>query len=271
MTLTRVDQVVSVRGLELHYRETRDTRETWDTRDTPDTRPGQGGAGIPVIALHGHPGTAATWDAVAGPICAPKNPEGSGDSANESPGASRFVALTQRGYGDSARSTSYEYDDFVADVFGFADVLGLDTFVLLGHSFGGTIASLAAELDSARLRGLVLEDSVLPRDPYPWRDPERPEGELAYDWDVVAAISSRLADPDPAWWTSLARIGCPTLVLGGGSTSHVPQDLLADAVELIPDARLVTIEDAGHTPHRTRPERFAREVRAFLGTLTSAG
>ena len=251
MTLTRVDQVVSVRGLKLHYRETRDTQA------------GPNSVGIPVIALHGHPGTAATWDAVAGPICAP------GDGADASAGASRFVALTQRGYGDSARAASYAYEDFVADVFGFADALGLDAFVLLGHSFGGTIASLAAESDSARLRGLVLEDSVLPRDPYPWRGPERPEGELAYDWDLVAALTSQFADPDPAWWASLARIGCPTLVLGGGSTSHVPQDLLADAVRLIPDARLVTLEGAGHTAHRTQPERFAGEVRAFLGALTA--
>jgi pimeloyl-ACP methyl ester carboxylesterase len=49
-------------------------------------------------------------------------------------------------------------------VFGFADALGLESFVLLGHSFGGAIASLAAGIDSSRLLGLVLGDSVLPRD-----------------------------------------------------------------------------------------------------------
>jgi esterase len=67
--------------------------------------------------------------------------------------------------------------------------------------------------------------------------------------------------------TQLADIGCPTLVIAGGSTSHVPQDLLARAAELIPDARLVTLEGAGHTVHRTQPERFVAEVRAFLGAV----
>jgi esterase len=244
MTLTQADQVVSVHGLKLHYRETRETSESG------------GAGGVPILALHGHPGTAATWDGVAGAICAGGAP-------------SRFLALTQRGYGQSARASSYAYGDFAADVYGFADALGLESFVLLGHSFGGTIASLAAELDSARLLGLVLEDSVLPRDPRPGRFPEPPEGELPYDRALAPAISSQFSDPDPAWWASLARIGCPTLIIGGGSTSHVPQQLLADAAELIPDARLVTLEGAGHTTHRTQPERFTAEVRAFLGALVA--
>jgi esterase len=243
MTLTRVDQVVSVHGLKLHYRETRESD----------------GGGVPVLALHGHPGTAATWDGVAEAICA----------AGLGGRSSRFLALTQRGYGESARASSYAYGDFATDVYGFADALGLDSFVLLGHSFGGTIASLAAEFDSARLLGLVLEDSVPPRDPRPGRFPEPPEGELPYDRDLVSAISSQFSDPDPAWWASLARITCPTLIIGGGSTSHVPQQLLADAAELIPDARLVTLEGAGHTTHRTQPERFAAQLRAFLGGLVA--
>ena len=235
MTLTQVDRTVSVRGLELHCRET-------------------GSGDVPVIALHGHPGTAATWDGVATAIC------GTGNRY-------RFLALTQRGYGGSERASSYRYEEFAGDVFGFADALGLGSFVLLGHSFGGTIASLAAGLDSSRLLGLVLEDSVLPRFPGPTRVPERPEGELAYDWNVALALTAQFSAPDPAWWASLAHIGCPTLIIAGGSTSHVPQDLLAGAAELIPDGRLVTLEGAGHTPHRTEPDSFVREVTGFLGSL----
>jgi pimeloyl-ACP methyl ester carboxylesterase len=110
---------------------------------------------------------------------------------------------------------------------------------------------------------------VLPRDPRPGRFPEPPEGELPYDRDLVSAIGSQFSDPDPTWWASLARIACPTLIIGGGSTSHVPQQLLAEAAELIPDARLVTLEGAGHTAHRTQPERFAAQVRVFIGGLVA--
>jgi esterase len=248
--MTQVDRCVSVHGLKLHYRQT-------------GIGSAVGGAGVPVIALHGHPGTAATWDGVAEAICANGD---DGDAAGNE-GSYRFLALTQRGYGESARASSYAYADFAGDVFGFADALGLDSFVLLGHSFGGTIASLAAGIDSSRLLGLVLEDSVLPRDPGSRLDLRRPEGEPAYDWDVALAIMSQFSDPDPAWWASLAHIGCPTLVLAGGSTSHVPQDLLAEAAEVIPQGRLVTLEGAGHTAHRTQPDRFVGEVRGFLEAL----
>ena len=251
MALTQLDRTVSVRGLTLHYRET-------------------GVGALPIVALHGHPATAATWDAVAGAICA------AGDEARHGTGSGyRVLALTQRGHGRSSHAGSYAFEDFAADVFGFADAVGLDSFVLLGHSMGGTVASLAAAAatgsDSTRLLGLILEDSVLPRFPPSAPRPpvvrERPEGELPYDWDVVSAIASQFADPNPDWWASLGRIRCPTLIVAGGSTSHVPQDLLADAAAAIPDARLVTIEGAGHTVHRTKPDRFVAEVAAYLRSL----
>jgi esterase len=191
---------------------------------------------------------------------------GDGGDAAGNGNAYRFPALTQRGYGESARASSYAYADFAGDVFGFADALGLESFVLLGHSFGGAIASLAAGIDSSRLLGLVLEDSVLPRDRHSGLDLRRPARESAYDWNAALAIMPQCSDPDPAWWASLAHVGCPTLVLAGGSTSHVPQDLLAQAAEAIPQGRLVTLEGAGHTAHRTQPDRFVGQVRGFLET-----
>ena len=104
--------------------------------------------------------------------------------------------------------------------------------MLLGHSMGGTVASLAAAHSPAGLLGLVLEDSVPPREgvhlPEPAR-PAHPEA-LPYDWQLVPKIFAQLEAPDPAWWTSLARISVPTLVIAGGSTSHVPQDALAPHV-----------------------------------------
>ena len=243
MTLTRPDRTASVRGLSLHYRET-------------------GAGDLPIVALHGHPGSAATWDEVAGAICS-----ADGTPETRRPGGYRVFALTQRGHGKSSHAASYAFEEFAADVFGFADAIGLDSFVLLGHSMGGTVASLAAASGSARVRGLILEDSVLPRSASPLGVRERPEGDLPYDWDVVPALASQFADPDPAWWASLGRIRCPTLVVAGGSTSHVPQQLLAEAAAVIPDARLVTVEGAGHTVHRTEPDRFVAEVTGFLPSL----
>ncbi|WP_194895593.1 alpha/beta fold hydrolase [Catenulispora pinisilvae] len=227
-----VDHVAHVRGLNLHYRETGPTD------------------GPALVAVHGHPGRAHIWDATAAAL------EGF-----------HVFALTQRGYGDSDRPGRYGFPIWRDDVFGFADALGLDEFVLLGHSMGGTVSALAAEQHPERLRALILEDTVPPKQGLKLPAPERPEEEPPYDWDVLPAVFDAISAPDPAWWHDLARITTPTLVLAGGATSHVPQDLLAEAAALMPGARLVTLEGAGHTPHRDAPERFLAEVRGFLADL----
>jgi pimeloyl-ACP methyl ester carboxylesterase len=68
---------------------------------------------------------------------------------------------------------------------------------------------------------------------------------------------------DRAAWDALATIAVPTLVVGGGSASHVPQDLLAEVAERIPDGTLVTVE-AGHFVHNEAPEAFADAVLDWL-------
>jgi pimeloyl-ACP methyl ester carboxylesterase len=238
MKCEQLDQTVSANGISLHYRET----------GPP--------SGVPVIALHGHPGTASVWDETAREI---------GDV-----GGYRFLALTQRGYGLSDRTGPYCFETFAADVLAFADARELERFVLVGHSMGGTVASLVAAQSSTRLLGLVLVDSVAPRESVRLPAPARPSSaeSLPYDWELVPAILGQLATPEPRWWSSLARITVPTLVIAGGSTSHVPQAVLADAAALIPQARLVTLEGAGHSPHRDAPERFLPELAGFLRELT---
>lgn len=235
MTFEAVDMVADIGRVSLHYRE---------------TGPADG---LPVVALHGHPGSAETWDAAAEGVC--------------DTGDYRFIAVTQRGYGRSARVGPYSLDAYAEDVLEFVAELGLSRFVLVGHSMGGTVASLAAaKLPAGRLLGLVLEDSVPPREgvhlPEPVRPP-RPES-LPYDWELVPSIFAQLEAPDPAWWASLARISVPTLVMAGGGTSHVPQDVLAEAAALIPQARMVTMDGVGHSIHRDAPERFLSELTAFL-------
>ena len=45
----------------------------------------------------------------------------------------------------------------------------------------------------------------------------------------------------------------------------MPQDLLAEAAQLIPDATLITIP-AGHRVHTSRPAEFTAAVLDFLRT-----
>ncbi len=72
----------------------------------------------------------------------------------------RLIAIDQRGHGDSDWSVEGDYtrDAFVADVEGFREALGLDQFILIGHSMGGLNAVSYAVAYPQRVRALVLVD-----------------------------------------------------------------------------------------------------------------
>ena len=91
-------------------------------------------------------------------------------------------------------------------------------------------------------------------------------GDLDYDWNVIPAVFAQLNDPDPAWWDDLGRIGAPTLYVSGGTTSPTPAEWVTDLIAAVPDARLVTIEGAGHQVYVVRPVEFLAAVRPFLDT-----
>ena len=62
----------------------------------------------------------------------------------------------------------------------------------------------------------------------------------------------------------LSDIGCPTLIIWGPKDMLVPIKDAHEFDRLIPDSRLVIYEDTGHIPMLERPERFNRDLRAFL-------
>lgn len=204
---------------------------------------------MPLVLLHGMPSDHSVWAPLAPDLAAL---------------GYRVITPDQRGHGGSARTSTYSLEEMRDDLHQFAGALGLGRFVLGGHSMGGTVATLFAERYPGWLAGLILVDSPPPdgsgsADPGP-----RPEGELPYDWAVMPAIFAQLSHPDPAWWADLPAITARTLVIGGGTTSPVPQQLLAKEAGLIPGATLVTIEGAGHSVHQTKPAEFLAAVTPFL-------
>lgn len=202
--------------------------------------------GPPLVLLHALGESAADWDNVR--------------AAFEP--LRRVYALDQRGHADSGWPGDYAFPSMAADVLGFVDALGLDRVDMIGHSMGGTVACLFAEDHPDRLNRLVLEDiAMLYR-----RNraiPDRPDEPLPFDWEVVTAVRAQIDDPDPAWSERVAEITVPTVVIGGGPDSHIPQELVAELAKTLPDGRLVTIE-AGHHVHRNRPAEFVAAVLDFL-------
>ena len=233
------DRTIALGNLNIHYRQVGE-------QDLP-----------PLIVLHGLGGRAEEWDHVLLAL------------------ADRYhvVALDQRGHGESSWPGNYSFEFMRDDLAAFADALALHRFSLIGHSMGGTVAYLFAEKWPDRIVRLVCEDTAPPSladassiDSWAGDDDgeEQPAGPLPFDEPVWTAIIAQLRQPDPAWWSELPQISAPILIVGGGPSSHVPQEKLAEVAALIPDCSLVTISDAGHMIHLTRPEGYIALLRDFL-------
>ena len=67
------------------------------------------------------------------------------------------VALDHRGHGQGIRSrSSFRLEDCADDVVALADTLGINTFIPVGYSMGGTIAQLIWKQHEHSVNGLVL-------------------------------------------------------------------------------------------------------------------
>jgi len=71
-------------------------------------------------------------------------------------GTTRTVAFDLWGFGASGRPPTLRPQDWVRQVIGLMDRLGLAHAVLVGHSMGGRVALMCAVQAPARIRGLVL-------------------------------------------------------------------------------------------------------------------
>ena len=62
----------------------------------------------------------------------------------------------------------------------------------------------------------------------------------------------------------MPEITAPTLLVGGGPTSHVPQDLLVDVSKAVPDCGVGTIP-VGHNVHESDLDGFVETVLDRIG------
>lgn len=135
--------------------------------------------GDPVVLLHGYMDAGGTWDLVA-----PRLAEA----------GHWVIAPDLRGYGRTERlhaSGYYHFPDYVADVAALTRALELASFRLVGHSMGGTIATLFSGAAPDRVRSLVLIEGAGPPDNAPEVAPDRMARWLA---DVAASPKERAMD-----------------------------------------------------------------------------
>jgi pimeloyl-ACP methyl ester carboxylesterase len=201
----------------------------------------------PVVALHALGEAGTDWAQVAGALVED---------------GYRVIAPDLRGHGGSDWPEEYSYDSIRDDIVGLLDALELERPILMGHSLGGAVALVVAQSEPDRISRLIVEDAPPPF-PRERACPARPDVPLPFDWQVVESVYQQMNDPTRRWWPGLQQITAPTLVIGGGQASTIPQDQLAAVAALIPDCELVTIE-AGHLVHDAEPEQVIQTVRGWL-------
>jgi len=244
------------------------------------------GDGPPVVLVHGGLGNRAMWRPQVGALTA---------------AGYRCLAYDLRGHGETrggedvlAFSPALLRDD----LFRFADALELDSFALIGLSVGGMVAQEAAIAAPDRLDAVVMADTWVTTGA---SERERAAGRaltpvvdgalrmfgtgpLAYlaaramgdrDAEARELVRAATAGTSPAsalrvWRgigehdtrSRLPAVRVPALVIAGARDQNLGQaKLLADLVE---DAELVVLPDAGHITNLHQPERFSAAVLDFL-------
>ena len=101
------------------------------------------GGGSPLLALHGMASSAYWYERVA----------------NHLSEYHRIIAPDQRGHGQTAQaSTGYDWETLAMDLVGLLDYLELDRVSVVGHSWGGHVASNLAARHPDRINSLIMID-----------------------------------------------------------------------------------------------------------------
>ncbi len=146
-----------------------------------------GGAGRPVVMIHGWPLSAESWTAQTAAL------QGAGY---------RVVAYDRRGFGRSDKpSRGYDYDTLTEDLDGLMTSLDLRDVTLVGFSMGGgEVARYITKYGQERLRSVVFASAV---PPYMLQTDDNPEGPLTKE--KAAVMTESLADDREAFFDQFTK------------------------------------------------------------------
>lgn len=239
--------------------------------------------GVPVVFLHGVTDSWHSFERVLPQL----------------PPAMHAFAVSQRGHGDSSRPTDgYLFYDMSADLQAFLDAVGLRQAILVGHSMGASVAQRFVIDHPDRVLGLVLMGAFasLYHDPaltdfytsaiVPLTDPIAVEFARAWQQSTLAramapdhldtVVAETVKVPARVWRAAfagflntpdfsgeLATVFVPSLIVWGDRDTYTlrpSQDRLA---AVLPQARLIVYEGAGHAFHWEDPVQFAHDLVTF--------
>lgn len=189
----------------------------------------------------------------------------------------RVVALDLRGHGQSdAPYTDYTMAEMVSDLQAVVEELDFPPqFILIAHSFGGSIAVEYANAHPERLAKLVL---IATAGEYPLPkaarlamrmplDVIRPFWKYRPKWDAEIHVMKRMAQNNMLkWrgWPLMRNITTPTLVVTGERDVYFPRKVFDDVGKMIPNAEVYDIGSAKHKVQLERHQAVTRAIERFI-------
>ena len=241
-----------------------------------------GSAGIPVLLLHELGGSSESWREVIS-LLAPDR---------------RVIAVDFRCAGRSEKPIgSFELSDIAEDAEALLRALGIPEAVdVIGAALGSLVGALLAIRHPDRVRRLMMcavaPDMAGPTRAYVAQRAEKvrvvgmrgvAEASLANSFPAAhpeqrAAYDAIYLGNDPAAYAELslalarlemtaadwAAICAPVLVASGAHDFLWPPDIGRQVAALIPNARFVVMEEAGHFPHLQAPGPLVRLAGEFF-------
>ncbi|MEY8828496.1 alpha/beta fold hydrolase [Sedimentitalea sp. XS_ASV28] len=248
-------------------------------KSLPHRRAGQG---FPLVLVHGYLGGSAQWEAEIAHFC------------------DRFdvIAPDLPGFGDASDQAGCDRIGDMADrTIGLLDELGVDAFILMGHSMGGMIAQEMAAKSGPRVSRLVLygtgplglmpdrfepigvsrerltSDGVaktIERIGATWFR----KGDASAGFRLIVEIGAKanqqaaLAALDAmAGWdgrSALKALEMPTLVVWGHEDRSYRWPQVETLWKNLPNATLSVIPGASHAAHLEKPRLFQAILEDFL-------
>lgn len=213
----------------------------------------------------------------------------------------RTIALDLRNHGASAHDADMRYVTMAEDVLRTTEQLSASPAVLLGHSMGGKAAMQAALINADAVARLIVADiAPVPNPPHllpvaeamaelplsPGMTRAQADAALAGavpESGVRAFLLQNLQlGSAPAWRIGLQEIiddfanilawdapagahyDKPTLFIAGANSNYIRPEHRPIIRSLFPNARFVTLKNAGHWLHADNPSGFVAVVEAFL-------
>lgn len=208
--------------------------------------------------------------------------------------------LDMRNHGRSPHSDEFSYELMSDDLLAYMDEHHMDKARILGHSMGGKVAMLFAVFNPDRVEKMVVADiAPKPYEPHHQKILEalqgldlenidsrneadeqfkiqepgvkqfllkslywKEKGQMAWRFNlpVIAREIEKVGEELPAQ----AIFYGPALFIRGGNSWYIKDEDMEQIQSHFPEAKLETVEGAGHWLHAEKPKDFFQKTDDFL-------